>query len=176
MHRVIALTRSGGKIIPRSDGKLVIQHERIAFAVDPKSGAVAPTELVSPEPPRAGDPEVALGRSDLRLDERETDSGPASRILTKEGAELAVFAGTTQRLGIAGHLFAGVVSFADQSRAIVAGVLGDRDRQVLRIAEDGRTAAAGKDFVAVAGALVRPASHAVRARRPPVRGGARQIH
>lgn len=152
MHRVIALTRSGGKIIPRSDGKLVVQHERIAFAVDPKTGTIAPTELVSPEPPRAGDPEVSLGRAGLRLAERETDSGPATRILTKEGAELAVFAGTAQRLGISGHLFAGIVAYADQTRAVVAGVLGDRDRQVLRIAEDGRTAAGGKDFVAVAGA------------------------
>ncbi|MBS2013336.1 MAG: SMI1/KNR4 family protein [Deltaproteobacteria bacterium] len=152
MHRVIALTRAGGKIIPRSDGMLVIQHDRIAFAVDPRSGAVAPTPLVTPEPPRAGDPEVALGRAGLRLDERETDGGPASRILSREGAELAVFAGITQRLGIAGHLFGGVVAFADETRAIVAGVLGDRDRHVLRISEDGRTAAAGKDFVAVAGA------------------------
>lgn len=152
MHRVIALTRPGGKIIPRSDGKLVIQHERIAFAVDPKTGAVSPTEPISPEPPRAGDPEVSLGRAGLRLAERETASGPATRILTPEGAELAVFAGTTQRLGIAGHLFGGIVSYADQTRAIVAGVLGDRDRQVLRISEDGRTAAGGKDFVAVAGA------------------------
>ena len=152
MHRVIALTRSGGKIIPRSDGKLVVQHDHIAFAVDPKTGAIAPTDRISPEPPRAGDPEVALGRAGLRLAERETESGPSTRILTKEGVELAVFAGTTQRLGISGHLFAGTVSFADDTGAIVAGVLGDRDRQVLRIAEDGRTAAGGKDFVAVAGA------------------------
>ncbi len=152
MHRVIALTRAGGKLISRADGKLVVQHEKVAFAVDTQTGVVVPTEPVRPEPPRAGDPEVALGRAGLRLSERETERGPSTRILTKEGVDLAVFAGVTQRFGVAGHVFGGIVERADHAREIVAGVLGDRDRQVLRMADEGRTAAAGKDFVAVAGA------------------------
>ena len=155
MYRVISLPRSGGSLAPRGPlgdaRRLVVQHERVAFEVDVATGSVVTTEALPIEGSAYLDPVLALARSNMQLVETDTAAGPTSAILGGDGSVLASFAGTLKYVAVTRDVFGGVVWLADRSLAIIAGVLGDPERQVLRIAEAGCAVTAGSDYVVVAG-------------------------